>query len=162
MAKQVKDVAVQKKGEQSSIWKSFKKNNKALKPPSLGFVKPPRILKADSLVKTTKSTIEKNETSFEEFNLLNQKRKKGISKKHTGKPRLTGSESDFAEPTTSEKFKKDFSKQQAHFKVTSLFQNNPEIPHVAHKAVKPIKEAVFSEMNFKDLDLHPYMVGCMF
>ena len=43
-------------------------------------------------------------------------------------------------------------------KITSLFGNNPEIPNIPHKAVNPVREIVFSNLGFKDLDIHPYMV----
>lgn len=53
----------------------------------------------------------------------------------------------------------DQSKQEHNKgKVTSLFHNNPEIPDIAHRAVKPVREVVFSELCFEDLNLHPYMV----
>lgn len=43
-------------------------------------------------------------------------------------------------------------------KISNLFANNPEIPGFAKRAVKPVKESVFSTKNFKDLDIHSYLV----
>jgi hypothetical protein len=44
--------------------------------------------------------------------------------------------------------------------ISSLFVNNPDIPAVAHRAVKPVSEPVFSSQNFKDLPVHPFTVSC--
>jgi hypothetical protein len=53
--------------------------------------------------------------------------------------------------------------EDAHFKpqgwVSSLFVNNPDIPVVAHHAVKPVSEPIFSSQNFTDLPLHPFTVS---
>lgn len=43
-------------------------------------------------------------------------------------------------------------------KITSLFYNNPEIPSIPHRAVNPVKEDVFSNVNFDELNLHPFLV----
>ncbi|KAK6636924.1 hypothetical protein RUM43_010588 [Polyplax serrata] len=43
-------------------------------------------------------------------------------------------------------------------KITSLFYNNPEIPSIPHRAVHPVKEDVFSNVNFDELNLHPFLV----
>lgn len=43
-------------------------------------------------------------------------------------------------------------------KISSLFGNNPEIPNMGQRFVKPVDESVFSGTNFVDFDLHPYMV----
>lgn len=43
-------------------------------------------------------------------------------------------------------------------KVSSLFGNNPEIPSMGQRLVKPINEAVFSGTKFTDFDLHAFMV----
>lgn len=58
----------------------------------------------------------------------------------------------------------NYSKVKEHKmgKVTSLFFNNPEIPNIPHRAVKPIREDVFSNLKFEDLNLHSYMVNCFF
>jgi hypothetical protein len=43
--------------------------------------------------------------------------------------------------------------------ISSLFVNNPDIPVFAHRVVKPVSEPVFSSQNFRDLPIHPFMVG---
>ncbi|XP_012268954.2 probable ATP-dependent RNA helicase DDX31 [Athalia rosae] len=43
-------------------------------------------------------------------------------------------------------------------KISSLFGNNPEIPNIGQRFVKPVDEAVFSVTKFSDFDLHPFMV----
>ncbi|KAK0180008.1 hypothetical protein PV327_005695 [Microctonus hyperodae] len=45
-------------------------------------------------------------------------------------------------------------------KVSSLFGNNPDVPTIGQRLVKPVNEAVFSEkITFNDLDIHPFMVS---
>lgn len=44
-------------------------------------------------------------------------------------------------------------------KVSSLFGNNPEIPNIGQRFVKPVNESVFTEINFVDLDIHPFTVS---
>lgn len=46
-------------------------------------------------------------------------------------------------------------------KISSLFGNNPEVPNIGQRYVKPVQENVFSGINFSDLDIHPYSV-CIF
>jgi len=43
--------------------------------------------------------------------------------------------------------------------MSSLFVNNPDIPAVAHRVVKPVSEPVFSSQKFKDLPVHPFTVS---
>ena len=43
--------------------------------------------------------------------------------------------------------------------ISSLFVNNPDIPAVAHRVVKPVSEPVFSSQEFKDLPIHPFTVS---
>lgn len=44
-------------------------------------------------------------------------------------------------------------------KVSSLFGNNPEVPNIGQRFVKPVSEAVFSKTSFSDLGIHPYAVS---
>ncbi|KAK0172219.1 hypothetical protein PV328_005566 [Microctonus aethiopoides] len=45
-------------------------------------------------------------------------------------------------------------------KISSLFGNNPDVPTIGQRLVKPVNEAVFSEkITFSDLDIHPFMVS---
>ncbi|KAI4503859.1 hypothetical protein M0802_001262 [Mischocyttarus mexicanus] len=44
-------------------------------------------------------------------------------------------------------------------KSSSLFKNNPEVPNIGQRLVKPISETVFTKINFSDLDVHPFMVS---
>ncbi|KAJ2946556.1 hypothetical protein O0L34_g12610 [Tuta absoluta] len=43
--------------------------------------------------------------------------------------------------------------------ISSLFKNNPDVPKVGQRAVKPIVEKVFSLETFADLDIHPHSVA---
>ncbi|KAF7408156.1 hypothetical protein HZH66_002693 [Vespula vulgaris] len=44
-------------------------------------------------------------------------------------------------------------------KTSSLFRNNPEVPNIGQRFVKPITETVFTKTNFSDLDIHSFMVS---
>ncbi|XP_066594785.1 ATP-dependent DNA helicase DDX31 [Prorops nasuta] len=44
-------------------------------------------------------------------------------------------------------------------KISSLFGNNPEIPNIGQRLVKPVNEAVFTEKTFSDFGIHPYTVS---
>ncbi|XP_015126837.1 probable ATP-dependent RNA helicase DDX31 isoform X2 [Diachasma alloeum] len=44
-------------------------------------------------------------------------------------------------------------------KVSSLFGNNPDVPTIGQRLVKPVHETVFSERKFSDLGVHPFMVS---
>ncbi|CAH2068384.1 unnamed protein product, partial [Iphiclides podalirius] len=43
--------------------------------------------------------------------------------------------------------------------ISSLFKNNPDVPRIGQKAVKPIVEKVFTGQTFADLDLHPHSIA---
>lgn len=44
-------------------------------------------------------------------------------------------------------------------KISSLFGNNPDVPTIGQRLVKPVNESVFSEkITFSDLNIHPFMV----
>lgn len=43
--------------------------------------------------------------------------------------------------------------------ITSLFKNNPDVPRIGQRAIKPIVEKVFSGTTFADLDIHPHCVA---
>lgn len=43
--------------------------------------------------------------------------------------------------------------------ISSLFKNNPDVPHIGQRAVKPIVEKVFSSTTFAELDIHPHCVA---
>ncbi|XP_039288781.1 probable ATP-dependent RNA helicase DDX31 [Nilaparvata lugens] len=47
---------------------------------------------------------------------------------------------------------------QSKGRISSLFANNPEIPTVSHKKVKPAVEDVFSKESFESLNIHKYIV----
>ncbi|XP_011302393.1 probable ATP-dependent RNA helicase CG8611 [Fopius arisanus] len=44
-------------------------------------------------------------------------------------------------------------------KVSSLFGNNPDVPTIGQRLVKPVQETVFSKTKFSDLEIHPFMVS---
>lgn len=43
--------------------------------------------------------------------------------------------------------------------ISSLFKNNPDVPRIGQRAVKPLVEKVFAEKTFADLDIHPHSVA---
>ncbi|KYM76369.1 hypothetical protein ALC53_13396 [Atta colombica] len=43
--------------------------------------------------------------------------------------------------------------------MSSLFGNNPDIPTIGQRFVKPVNEPVFTEITFADLNIHPYMIS---
>ncbi|KAG7304030.1 hypothetical protein JYU34_010955 [Plutella xylostella] len=43
--------------------------------------------------------------------------------------------------------------------ISSLFKNNPGVPRLGQRAVKPLVEKVFTGKNFSDLDIHPHCVA---
>lgn len=43
--------------------------------------------------------------------------------------------------------------------ISSLFKNNPTIPRLGQRAVKPLVEKVFAGKVFADLDVHPHSVA---
>ncbi|XP_011637904.1 probable ATP-dependent RNA helicase DDX31 [Pogonomyrmex barbatus] len=44
-------------------------------------------------------------------------------------------------------------------KISSLFGNNPDVPTIGQRFVKPVNEPVFTEITFADLNIHPYMIS---
>lgn len=43
--------------------------------------------------------------------------------------------------------------------ISSLFKNNPQVPRIGQRAIKPIVEKVFAGQTFSDLDIHPHSVA---
>ncbi|KAL4706834.1 hypothetical protein ACJJTC_010068 [Scirpophaga incertulas] len=43
--------------------------------------------------------------------------------------------------------------------ISSLFKNNPDIPQIGQRAVKPLVEKVFAGTTFADLNIHPHSVA---
>ncbi|XP_069354076.1 ATP-dependent DNA helicase DDX31-like isoform X2 [Maniola hyperantus] len=43
--------------------------------------------------------------------------------------------------------------------ISSLFKNNPEVPKMGQKAVKPLVEKVFAGRTFSDLNIHPHSIA---
>ncbi|OWR48362.1 hypothetical protein KGM_213111 [Danaus plexippus plexippus] len=43
--------------------------------------------------------------------------------------------------------------------ISSLFKNNPEVPKIGQKAVRPVVEKVFAGKTFSDLNIHPHSVA---
>lgn len=121
-----------KQEQSSSIWKKLKETGKNPKLPVSRFIR--------TAVKKATGVTPAKASFIEQTNEI----KKKITKK------LISNED-------VDEIDKDRSRH-GPVKITSLFGNNPEIPNIPHRAVKPVKEAVFSESSFKDLEIHPYMV----
>ncbi|KAL0276008.1 UNVERIFIED_CONTAM: hypothetical protein PYX00_003695 [Menopon gallinae] len=139
------------KGTSNSIWKQFKQANKGDPKPII-----PVFKKKNLEVKVKKSKNVK-------FGSLNAEKSAADG---SGDVSVDGdSDGEDDERKTKKKKKGTFVHDKFHSNVnqapgrhTSLFGNNPEIPQIPHKAVKPLKEPVFSSLCFKDMSLHPYMV----
>lgn len=43
--------------------------------------------------------------------------------------------------------------------ISSLFKNNPDVPKIGQKAVKPVMERVFAGKTFSDLNIHPHSIA---
>lgn len=43
--------------------------------------------------------------------------------------------------------------------ISSLFKNNPDVPRIGQRAVKPIVEKVFTSKTFSELDIHPHSIA---
>ncbi|XP_045513360.1 probable ATP-dependent RNA helicase CG8611 [Pieris brassicae] len=52
-------------------------------------------------------------------------------------------------------------KQRSGAWISSLFKNNPDVPRMGQRAVKPVVEKVFAGRTFQDLNLHPHIVSNM-
>ncbi|XP_038209182.1 probable ATP-dependent RNA helicase CG8611 [Zerene cesonia] len=50
-------------------------------------------------------------------------------------------------------------KQRSGGWISSLFKNNPDVPRIGQKAVKPIVEKVFAGTTFADLNIHPHSIA---
>ncbi|XP_014214251.1 probable ATP-dependent RNA helicase CG8611 [Copidosoma floridanum] len=59
--------------------------------------------------------------------------------------------------------KKDFKAANSHSrpsnKISSLFGNNPEVPNIGQRLVKPVNEKVFTIEKFSELGIHAYAVS---
>ncbi|XP_012214614.2 ATP-dependent DNA helicase DDX31 [Linepithema humile] len=44
-------------------------------------------------------------------------------------------------------------------KTSSLFGNNPDVPTIGQRFVRPVHEPVFTEITFADLNIHPFMIS---
>jgi len=93
-----------------------------------------KVTKESSVLKNTKKT-----------DILNKKKKKRSKKKIVN----NNKESD-------ENLKL---MHRASGKMSSLFGNNPDVPTIGQRFVKPVNEPVFTEITFADLNIHPYMVS---
>ncbi|CAK1548248.1 unnamed protein product [Leptosia nina] len=50
-------------------------------------------------------------------------------------------------------------KQRSGAWISSLFKNNPNVPRMGQRAVKPLVEKVFAGTTFQDLNLHPHSIA---
>ncbi|KAK2588088.1 hypothetical protein KPH14_004150 [Odynerus spinipes] len=102
-----------------------------------------------------KSRIEK---STKPVFLVKQPKKLNVNTSEKKKKQLKGIAERKANKNESfNKMHKTFTKQTG--KSSSLFRNNPEVPNIGQRLVKPISETVFAKTNFSDLNIHPYMVS---
>jgi len=111
---------------------------------------------------TKKKEADKNSESNEEANVCpeetllssNEIKKIDLSKRKKQK---------YKEKTAKNK-KSDETSNSAHRingKSSSLFGNNPDIPIIGQRFVKPVDEPIFTKITFADLNIHPFMVSSM-
>lgn len=50
-------------------------------------------------------------------------------------------------------------KKSIHAQISALFRNNPEIPKIGQRLVKPINERVFSGLHFENLNIHSFSIA---
>ncbi|XP_045507098.1 probable ATP-dependent RNA helicase CG8611 isoform X1 [Colias croceus] len=50
-------------------------------------------------------------------------------------------------------------KQRSGGWISSLFKNNPDVPRIGQRAVKPVVEKVFAGTTFADLNIHPHSIA---
>lgn len=55
----------------------------------------------------------------------------------------------------------DANKKPTYKQIAALFKNNPEIPKIGQRHVKPVDEKLFSGKNFADLNIHPFNVALL-
>jgi hypothetical protein len=67
----------------------------------------------------------------------------------------------YKEKTTNNKKSDETSKpgHRVSGKASSLFGNNPDIPVIGQRFVKPVDEPIFTEITFADLNIHSFMVS---
>lgn len=63
-------------------------------------------------------------------------------------------------PTNVAKKDSGVKKKPPASKSSSLFGNNPQVPNIGQRLVKPVQEEIFTGITFDDLNIHPHMV-CM-
>lgn len=89
--------------------------------------------------------------------LIKQLKKLDINTNNRKKKHLESITEHKVQKNESDKTYKTYKKQTG--KTSSLFRNNPEVPNIGQRFVKPIHEIVFTKTNFSDLDVHPFMVS---
>lgn len=55
--------------------------------------------------------------------------------------------------------KRENARPKASGKISSLFGNNPEVPNIGQRLVKPVNETVFSKTTFEELGIHSYSIS---
>lgn len=94
----------------------------------------------ESMIGTKKSSVSKEAKGIGILSKKKEKKRKG--------------------QTTDNDRKSDKTPKSMHRgKTSSLFGNNPDVPTIGQRFVKPVHESVFTEITFADLDIHPFTVG---
>lgn len=97
-----------------------------------------------------KSNKHQNFSGGTKFKQKNQNKKPDNSSKRN----FQNNRNQQDKPETSDGNKKPTYKQ-----IAALFKNNPEIPKIGQRHVKPVDEKLFSGKNFADLNVHPFNVA---
>lgn len=136
--KTLKKPKIPSESQTSSIWKKFKETGKSSKLPASGFIR-------------KKATKISSPQDTSPTSPIESKLKQKVSDNNKQKGFIVADD----KKGSIDKFNKT---RHGSNKITSLFRNNPDIPNVPHRAVKPVTETVFSNLEFKDLEIHSYMV----
>ncbi|KAG7202034.1 hypothetical protein KM043_004718 [Ampulex compressa] len=101
-------------------------------------------------------------SSVQKQSIEEPKKQKLEGRKHEGNNARTFSNNGKLQKKQKSAFqgkKENLSNIKQGGKISSLFGNNPEVPNIGQRLVKPINEPVFTKLNFTDLNVHPFMVS---
>lgn len=143
LAKERDDSKGESKRSLSSIFSNRLENQDASDAPNLTHKHdiPKDNFKLDKNYKSKASPVSKNTKGTD---VLNKKKEK----KHK---KMVNSNKE------SDKIPKLINKAGGKF--SSLFGNNPDVPTIGQRFVKPVNEPVFTKITFADLNIHPFMVS---
>lgn len=122
---------------------------------------------------TQKHDIDKSSVQNKEHDIVNKEpivskeKKKGIEKgkrkeKDRNKKIIKKHKEKIVNDNIRESDKTSRLSHRAGGKISSLFGNNPHIPTIGQRFIKPVNESIFTEITFEDLNIHPFMVSVFY